>query len=162
MKCNQFHIALVKILSIKISIFKFQDSATLPNRQTEGSVGYDLAACIPEGKDIEILPGEVQLISTGIGIEIPHGYEVQIRPRSGLSSKNKLLIINSPGTIDPDYRGEIFVPMMNLGKASFFVTHGMRIAQIILAKVESIEWEIAQTISETERGSGGFGSSGLS
>lgn len=146
----------------KISILKFHESATLPKRQTEGSAGYDLAACIPEGKIIEILPGEVYLIPTGIGLELPKGYEVQIRPRSGLSSKNKLLIINSPGTIDSDYRGEIFVPMMNLGDKTFAITHGMRIAQIILAKVESIEWEITQSISETERGSAGFGSSGLS
>ena len=144
-------------ISVKI---KTSDLSALPSRQTLGSAGYDLSACLIDKKPIVIKPQEVVLVPTGISLSIPLGFEMQVRPRSGLSTKNKLILINSPGTIDSDYRGEIFVPIMNLGNGNFEITHGMRIAQIILAKTETIQWQIVKSLDETERSSGGFGSSG--
>ncbi|WCL48084.1 dUTP diphosphatase [Leptospira sp. GIMC2001] len=144
-------------ISVKI---KINDSSLLPARQTVGSAGYDLSACLKDKTSILIQPQEVSLIPTGISVEIPIGYEMQVRPRSGLSSKNKLIVINSPGTIDSDYRGEIFVPIMNLGDKDFEVTHGMRIAQILLARTETIDWKIVTSLDNTDRSAGGFGSSG--
>jgi dUTP pyrophosphatase len=142
-----------------VKIKKLKPNASIPDRQSDGAAGYDLHACIDT--ECIVQPGEVQLIPTGISCEIPFGFEIQIRPRSGLASREKLLIINSPGTIDSDYRGEFFVPIMNLNDKPFRVENGMRIAQIILSKVESIQWEVAQDLSATQRGEGGFGSSGI-
>lgn len=142
----------------QVAIKKIHPNAKFPSRQTEGSAGYDIQSCMDE--PITIAPGAVRLIPTGIAVSIPEGMEIQVRPRSGMSSKNRILIINSPGTIDSDYRGEIFVPMMNLGEENFTIEPGMRIAQLILAKVESIEWIFGKDLDETLRGDKGFGSSG--
>lgn len=144
--------------NVLISIQKLKKTAILPSRQTSGSAGYDIYSC--HEKPIAIPVGQVRLIPTGIALAIPRDYEIQIRPRSGLSSKNRLLIINSPGTIDSDYRGEIFVPMMNLGDTEFQVDTGMRIAQMVVSKVDSIVWELKNELDPTSRGEGGFGSSG--
>lgn len=144
-----------------ISIKKFHESAIIPSRQTEGSAGYDLHVCLPEGKsEILLQPKELALVPTGIGIELPMGFEAQIRPRSGLSTKNKIILINSPGTIDSDYRGQIFVPLMNLSETEFSIAAEMRIAQLVVARYEIFTWKLVNELSETARGSGGFGSSG--
>ena len=132
----------------------------LPTYATEQSAGMDLTAALEEA--IEIGPGERMLIPTGLTIELPEGYEAQVRPRSGLALKHGVTVLNSPGTVDADYRGEIGVILANLGQQEFTVERGMRIAQMVIAKHATVEWEIADELSETERGSGGFGSTGKS
>lgn len=133
----------------------------LPKYETENSAGIDLKACfsnVEKGALIE--RGERLLIKTGIFLEIPKGYEVQIRPRSGLAFKFGVTVLNSPGTIDADYRGEIGVILINHGEVPFVVSHGDRIAQMVLKKVEEFEFDEVEELSETVRGDGGFGSTG--
>ena len=130
----------------------------LPNYATEFSAGLDLRANIDS--PIELKPLDRQLIPTGLFIELNKGYEAQIRPRSGLAFKNGITVLNSPGTIDADYRGEIKVLLVNLSNATFIINDGERIAQMIISKHEQIIWEEVQTISETLRGEGGFGHTG--
>lgn len=146
---------------ISVKVKTLRDGVLLPARQTPGAAGYDLSASLPDPGWWDLQPGEVKLVPTGIAVEIPMGYEIQVRPRSGLSSKYKIILVNSPGTIDSDYRGEVFVPLMNLGTDVFRIESGMRIAQILLAKVETIEWSTVSDLAGTDRGTGGFGSSGL-
>lgn len=131
----------------------------LPEYATIHSAGMDLMAAIDT--DIILKPGERQLIPTGIAIALPDGYEVQIRPRSGLAFKSGITIANAPGTIDADYRGEIKALLINLGQENFTVTRGMRIAQMIVAPVTRAGWQEVETLGETARGEGGFGSTGL-
>ena len=128
----------------------------LPKYQTAHSAGMDLYANIDEGFTLSAL--ERKLVPTGLFIELPEGYEAQIRPRSGLAIKNGITVLNSPGTIDADYRGEIGVILVNLSKDDFTVNDGDRIAQMIIAKHESAVWEEVTEINETKRGEGGFGS----
>jgi len=128
----------------------------LPEYATQGSSGVDLRA----SEDYIIKSGERALVATGIRLAIPAGYEVQVRPRSGLALKHGIIIPNSPGTIDSDYRGEVRVILMNLGREDFIIKAGDRIAQMILAPVAKISWEECAELEETERGSGGFGSTG--
>jgi dUTP pyrophosphatase len=130
----------------------------LPSYATEFSAGLDLRANIDS--PIELKPLDRQLIPTGLFIELNKGYEAQIRPRSGLAFKNGITVLNSPGTIDADYRGEIKVLLVNLSNATFIINDGERIAQMIISKHEQIIWEEVQTISETLRGEGGFGHTG--
>jgi dUTP pyrophosphatase len=111
--------------------------------------------------DIILKPMERQLIATGIAIALPEGYEAQIRPRSGLALKNGISMVNAPGTIDADYRGEIKVLLINLGQEIFTVSHGMRIAQMVVAPVSRVQWQQVETMDDTARGAGGFGSTGL-
>lgn len=132
---------------------------TLPSKQTTGSVGYDIYSYTPK-QEIIIEKNKVEMIPTGFALEIPEGFDVEIRPRSGISTKHKVIIPNSPGTIDSDYRGEIFVPFFNLGDSEFLISHKMRIAQLILRSSYNIEWQINFEISPTPRGKGGFGSTG--
>jgi dUTP pyrophosphatase len=131
----------------------------LPEHQTESSSGADIHAYLPDGEVI-ILPGEKEIIPTGIYMEIPIGYEVQVRPRSGLAFKHGVTVLNSPGTIDADYRGEVKVLLINHGKEAFVVKSGERIAQMVFSKYQRVEWESVNRLSDTERGSGGYGSSG--
>ncbi len=131
---------------------------TLPNYATEFSAGLDLRANIES--PIELKPLERQLIPTGLYIELHKGYEAQIRPRSGLAFKNGITVLNSPGTIDADYRGEIKVLLVNLSNTVFIINDGERIAQMVIAKHEQISWEEVNSLDETERGSGGFGHTG--
>ncbi len=131
----------------------------LPSYATLYSAGMDLMAAIDDAVVIKSM--ERKLIPTGIAIAIPEGYEVQIRPRSGLAVKYGITLINSPGTIDADYRGQIFVPLINLGGTDFIVERGMRIAQLILSKFEQVNWNIVEELDETTRGVGGFGSTGV-
>lgn len=130
----------------------------LPQYQTAQSAGMDLYANIDEPITLGSL--ERKIIPTGIFISLPEGYEAQIRPRSGLAAKNGITCLNSPGTIDADYRGEIGVILANLSKDDFTINDGDRIAQMVIAKHETISWEEVENLDETERGAGGFGSSG--
>ena len=130
----------------------------LPTYATNGSAGMDLRANLQE--DVVIAPGERKLISTGLKISLPVGYEAQIRPRSGLALKKGVTVLNSPGTVDSDYIGDIGVILINHGDESFTVSNGDRIAQMVIAKHETVEFEQVESLDETERGAGGFGSTG--
>ncbi len=142
----------------KIFVINKSDNP-LPEHQTESSAGADIHAYLPDG-DVIISAGEKEIIPTGIYIEIPVGYEVQVRPRSGLAFKHGVTVLNSPGTIDADYRGEVKVLLINHGKEAFVVKSGERIAQIVFSEYQRVEWESVNQLSDTERGSGGYGSSG--
>src|SRR6478736_1065265 len=131
----------------------------LPSYQTSGSAGMDLRANLDEA--ITINPLERALIPTGLFIELPLGFEAQIRPRSGLAFKHGLTVLNSPGTVDSDYRGEVKVLLINLSSTPFKVENGERIAQMVIAKHETIGWEEVQELVETDRGAGGYGSTGV-
>jgi len=130
----------------------------LPHYETTGSAGMDIRANIPEA--IELAPMERTLVPTGLHIELPTGYEAQIRPRSGLAIKKGLTLVNTPGTIDSDYRGEIKIIIINLSTQTQKIEPAERIAQMIIAKYEQISWELTDNLSDTKRGSGGFGSTG--
>jgi dUTP pyrophosphatase len=136
----------------------FDNSHSLPFYATEGSAGMDVCAMIEE--EIVIKPSEISIIPTGLSIELPNGYEAQIRPRSGLAIKSGVTVLNSPGTIDSDYRGEIKIILINLGKSDFIVKKGDRIAQMVINKFEKVEWEESDNLEKTERGEGGFGHTG--
>ena len=131
----------------------------LPSYASEAAAGMDVRAEIPQA--IKIGPLERVIVPTGLFMEIPVGYEVQVRPRSGLAAKHGITVLNSPGTIDADYRGELKVILVNLSNEAFSIEPGERIAQIVLARHEVIEWEQTDELSESERGAGGFGSTGL-
>ncbi len=131
---------------------------SLPAYQTVLSAGLDLKAALAE--PIELASLERQLIPTGLFIELPAGYEAQIRPRSGLAYNRGITVLNSPGTIDADYRGEIKVLLINLSSVPVKIEHGERVAQMVVARHEKIEWELAQELTDTERGGGGYGSTG--
>ena len=130
----------------------------LPKYQTELSAVMDIPANVES--TITLQPGERQLIATGLYLEIPPGYEMQIRPRSGLALKHGITVLNSPGTVDADYRGEIKVLLINHGQEPFQITKGDRIAQMVLAKHEVISWEVTSNLNPSDRGEGGYGSSG--
>ncbi len=130
----------------------------LPAYATTGAAGMDLVAAVDN--DVVIEPGARTLIPTGLCVALPEGYELQVRPRSGLALKQGIMLANSPGTIDEDYRGEIGVIMLNAGQAPFIVSRGMRIAQAVLAPVLRVAWHEVETLPETARGTGGFGSTG--
>ena len=134
----------------------------LPSYETSGSAGMDLRAAVPEDRPLLLLPGRRALVPCGLIFEIPQGFEAQIRPRSGLALKNGITCLNTPGTIDSDYRGEVKVLLINLGDDDFYVTRGMRIAQVVLSPVVQLDVEERQHASETARGAGGFGSTGTS
>lgn len=139
---------------------RLSDRASLPAYQTELAAGIDLPACLPEGELIQIFPGRIALVPTGIAVAIPPGYEAQVRPRSGLSTKHGVTVPNALGTIDADYRGEVKVALMNLGPEPFTVEHGMRVAQMVIAPVAHAVVVEAEDLGETVRGAGGFGSTG--
>ena len=132
----------------------------LPSYATAGAAGMDLRACLPDG-DITLEPGNITLIPTGFAVEIPQGTEMQIRPRSGLAVKHGLMIPNSPGTVDEDYRGPIKVALLNAGTDPFTIGHGDRIAQAVIAPVLKPQIMEVTSLSETDRGVGGFGSTGV-
>lgn len=144
---------------MRLRITRLSPDATLPSyaHGPEEDAGMDLRAA----EDALLQPGVPQAVGTGLAIELPSGYEAQVRPRSGLALKNGLTIPNAPGTIDPGYRGEIRVILLNLGSQAFRVTKGDRIAQLVVARYEAVEWEEGTGLSVTVRGEGGFGSSGV-
>lgn len=142
-----------------ILIKRLSKVVQMPRYETAGSSGMDIAAHIPQ--NIEILPGEKAIIPTGFSLSIPEGFEVQIRPRSGLAAKKGISVLNTPGTIDADYRGEIKVILINLSKERFIVKSGLRIAQMVTSPVIQATLKEVEELSETARGSGGFGSTGI-
>ena len=129
----------------------------MPARQTAGAAGYDVCSAEP---DFTLAPAERRALRTGLALAIPHGYEAQVRPRSGLALKHGLTLPNTPATIDADYRGELMVALINLGTEPVLVTRGMRIAQIVFQRVEQVELIEVSELPETPRGAGGFGSTG--
>ena len=143
---------------IKIQIKKLSNSVSIPKYETSGSSGMDIAAHIED--NVMINPGEKVLVPTGFSVAIPRGYEIQIRPRSGLAVKKNITVLNTPGTIDADYRGEVKVILINFGKEKFVIENGDRIAQMVVCPVVQANLEEVSELSETERGSGGFGSTG--
>jgi dUTP pyrophosphatase len=147
--------------SIKLKIKRISDEFSnipLPHYATEGSSGMDIRAAL---KEPEVLnPGDIKLVPTNLSVEIPLGYEIQMRPRSGLAAKHGIGLLNSPGTIDSDYRGEIKVILFNFGKETFEIKSGERIAQMVIAKVYKAEIEESSNLEETQRGDGGFGHTG--
>ena len=142
----------------EILIKRLSDKVLLPKYETEGSSGLDLAAHINES--VQIKPGSTAIIPTGLAVSIPINFEIQIRPRSGLAAKNQISVLNTPGTIDADYRGELKVILINLGTKSFLVENGARIAQMVLCPVIKADLKEVKTLDDTKRGSGGFGSTG--
>jgi dUTP pyrophosphatase len=142
---------------------KLDDRATVPQYQTPLAAGLDLAACLPRHdspETITVHPGDIVKIPLGFACAIPPGFEGQVRPRSGLATKHGLTIPNAPGTVDADYRGEMFVALINLGKEPIDITHQMRIAQLIIAPVSPATIIEVDSLDDTQRGSGGFGSTG--
>lgn len=146
-------------MALSIRFRKKDDSVSLPRYETKGSAGADIRAYVPSSVTIERF--EHTLIPTGLFPEIPEGYEIQVRPRSGLASRSGVTILNTPGTIDSDYRGEIMVNIINLGDEAFVVNNGDRIAQIVVSPVIQSLFEECDKLTETERGDGGFGSTGV-
>ena len=142
----------------EILIKRLSKEVPLPKYATDGSSGLDLAAFID--KNIEIKPGKSEIIPTGLAVAIPKDFEIQIRPRSGLAAKNQVSVLNTPGTIDADYRGELKVILINLSEKSFVVENGLRIAQMVLCPVIKARLKEVKTLENTNRGSGGFGSTG--
>ena len=142
----------------EILIKRLSDKVVLPKYETEGSSGLDLAAHISE--NIEIKAGSTAIIPTGLAVSIPKNFEIQIRPRSGLAAKNQITVLNTPGTIDADYRGELKVILINLSSKSFLVENGARIAQMVLCPVVKANLKEVKILEDTKRGSGGFGSTG--
>ncbi|MDR2487383.1 MAG: dUTP diphosphatase [Clostridiales Family XIII bacterium] len=147
----------VKESAKKVRI-KAEEGAELPSYGTDGSSGMDLQAFM--GEPMRLEPGMRALIPTGLSIELPPGYEAQVRPRSGLAVRHGITLTNAVGTIDSDYRGEIKVPVINLGQEVFTIHPGDRIAQMVVARYERVEWELAEELAETKRGAGGFGHTG--
>ena len=133
----------------------------LPSYKTSSAAGMDLRAAIPENEPVKLKPGRRMLVPTGLVMEIPEGHEGQIRPRSGLALKNGITCLNTPGTIDADYRGEVMVLLINHGEKSFQIERGMRIAQLVIASVTQVKISEISLASITERGDGGFGSTGV-
>ena len=142
-----------------VTILPHGEGLKLPEYKTLDSAGADLLAAVSE--PIVLAPGERTLIPTGLAIALPRGFEAQVRPRSGLALKNGITCLNTPGTIDADYRGEVGVILANLGQDPFTVERGMRIAQIVLARVVQLDWKEFDTLPESDRGTGGFGSTGV-
>tara|TARA_Y100000992_G_C21190417_1_gene455304 strand:- start:221 stop:661 length:441 start_codon:yes stop_codon:yes gene_type:complete len=142
----------------EILIKRLSKQINLPKYETEGSSGMDLAANIES--TIKIEPGKTSIIPTGISLTIPFGFEIQVRPRSGLAAKNQISVLNTPGTIDSDYRGEVKVILINLGEKPFIVEKGARIAQMVLCPIIKAKIKEVESLEKTERGSAGFGSTG--
>ena len=143
---------------IKVLIKKLNPSVQLPSYKTSGSSGMDLMACID--KPINLQPGRSCLVSTGLSVAFPEGYEIQIRPRSGLAAKNSISVLNTPGTIDSDYRGELKIILFNHGNENFLIENNDRVAQMILAPTIKMELEETKELPDSIRGEGGFGSTG--
>jgi dUTP pyrophosphatase len=149
--------------NIEIQIIRLPHGADLPlpDYQSAQAAGLDLVAAVPADAPVSILPGQRATISTGIAMALPPGTEGQVRPRSGLAARHGVTVLNTPGTVDADYRGEIQVILVNFGSEPFVVSRGMRIAQMVIASVLRVRISESPALGQTERGSGGFGSTGL-
>lgn len=153
-----YHDLRMTKLLVAITTSPHAEGLGLPAYASEHAAGMDLCAAVAD--DIVIAPGQRTLVPTGLAIALPEGYEAQVRPRSGLALKHGITVLNSPGTIDADYRGEVQVILANLGAEPFTVTRGMRIAQMVVASCARIEWQQVPALPESARGAGGFGSTG--
>ena len=145
---------------LEIKILENGIGLPIPKYESSGAAGLDLMAAIKENKKILISPGKAEMIPSGIAVAIPQGFEAQIRPRSGLASKNGITVLNSPGTIDSDYRGEILIMLINHSKKDFEISRGMRIAQMVISKIEQFNLISVDELGMTNRGKDGFGSTG--
>ena len=159
---NEINEEQTQILTSNVEFKKLNENAMLPEYQTEGSAGVDINAFVENDTEIIINPGESKLIKTGFSIAMPRYLEAQVRPRSGLALRNMVTVLNTPGTIDSDYRGEVGVILINHGRESFTVRNGDRIAQLVFTPVVRVEFTDVKELSETVRGEGGFGSTGTS
>jgi dUTP pyrophosphatase len=148
------------MVKVEIKQLPHGEGLALPAYQSAHAAGLDLLAAVPEGSPLVLAPGARALVPTGLSIALPPGFEAQVRPRSGLAAKHGVTVLNAPGTVDADYRGEIGVLLINLGEAPFAVCRGERIAQLVVAAVARAELVAATALSATDRGSGGFGSTG--
>ncbi len=151
---------MTNALSLNIKVFPHGEGLPLPTYHSEQAAGADLAAAITTDQTIVLAPGEFKLVPAGFAMALPAGYEAQIRPRSGLAFRHGVTVLNSPGTIDSDYRGEIKVLLINHGPQNFEITHGMRIAQMVIAPVTRAEFIEAGELDDSARGVSGFGSTG--
>lgn len=145
-------------VTVRVQVLAHGEGLALPAYQTDQAAGLDLVAAVDEGQPVVIAPGKRALIPTGLSIQLPDGYEAQVRPRSGLALKHGVTCLNSPGTIDADYRGEVGIILANLGDAPFPVNRGDRVAQLVVAPVTQAVLRPVATLSKTRRGAGGFGS----
>ncbi len=150
----------MKKVTVSVRPLPHFEGLDLPAYETIGSAGMDVRAAVSQEDPILLQAGERAMIPTGLSVAIPQGYEIQVRPRSGLAAKHGLTCLNTPGTIDSDYRGEIKVILINLGQDAFTIQRGERIAQLVLAPVTQLAWKEVDELDETERGAGGFGSTG--
>lgn len=149
-------------VSVKVKkLDHFDESFSLPSYESIGAAGADIRASLSNRAEVTLLPGQRLLIPTGLSFEIPVGFEIQVRPRSGLSLKTGLMVVNSPGTIDSDYRGEVKIILGNISDKVESISHGDRIAQLVLAPVVQAKFELVEDLSDSVRGSGGFGSTGV-
>lgn len=147
-------------ITVSVRTLPHFEGLVLPAYETLGAAGMDIRAAVPEGAPIILQPGQREMVPTGLSVAIPHGFEIQMRPRSGLAAKHGLTCLNSPGTIDSDYRGELKVILINHGAEPFTINRGERIGQMVLAPVTRIVWQEVENLDETVRGTGGFGSTG--
>jgi dUTP pyrophosphatase len=147
-------------ITIDVRILPHGEGMPLPAYQTAHAAGLDLLAAVPEDAPVVLAPGRHAMVPTGLSIALPDGYEAQVRPRSGLAARHGVTVLNSPGTIDADYRGEVCVLLINHGSEPFTIRRGERIAQMVVASVVRADLNIATSLTATERGSGGFGSTG--
>jgi dUTP pyrophosphatase len=150
----------VSLGGLALGVKRLDPRAEPPRYMSEAAAGLDLVACL--GDPVRLVPGGRALIPTGCAIELPPGHEGQVRPRSGLAVKRGVTVVNAPGTIDEDYRGEVKVALINLGEEPFLVEHGMRVAQLIVAPAARVEVHVVEDLSTTSRGAGGFGHTGVS
>ncbi|MGB6087239.1 dUTP diphosphatase [Parvibaculum sp.] len=148
-------------IDIRVQRLPHSEGLPLPRYETDGAAGMDLIAALPEGEPLTLTFGERAMVPTGLAIALPQGYEAQVRPRSGLAAKNGVTVLNSPGTVDCDYRGEVKVILINLGQESFTIERGTRIAQMVIAPVTQAELHEVEALDATARGAGGFGSTGM-
>jgi len=155
----RYHARVTIALTLQIRRLASAEGLALPAYMTPGAAGMDLYAALQE--ELVIGPGDIVLVPTGLEVAIPEGFEGQVRPRSGLAVKHGISLPNTPATIDADYRGEIRVPLINLGREAFRVSRGMRIAQLVVAPVARVTWDEVDTLPATDRGGGGFGHSGV-
>ncbi|HEV7463266.1 MAG TPA: dUTP diphosphatase [Methyloceanibacter sp.] len=147
-------------VTVRILRLPHGEALPLPSYHSKHAAGLDIVAAVPEAQPVELMPGSRALVPTGFALELPHGFEAQLRPRSGLARKHGVTLLNSPGTIDADYRGEVMVLLANLGTEAFTVRRGDRIAQLVVAPVAHVEVVSVEALGETDRGQGGFGSTG--
>src|SRR5689334_18971956 len=149
-----------KPIAIQFTALPHFEGLTLPSYETAHAAGMDIRAAVPEDAPMTLAPGARALVPTGITMALPEGYEAQVRPRSGLAAKHGVTCLNTPGTIDADYRGEVKVILINLGQEPFVIQRGERIAQMVIAPVTQATWETIDTLPDSARGAGGFGSTG--